>query len=190
MTTLPFFFALVVAVRPDTTPMPDSVSRISQRRPDIPVSIESDTIRRRARAVEYSDAYAIRLTIHRIGSYTMLPLFGAEYALGQNLLNDSRPPSWIRSTHAGTALGLGALFRVNTVTGVWNLWDARHDPAGRTRRIIHVSLMLASDAGFATTGVLGGSAHSVNDNRLHRNFAIGSMALAAAGTAMMWLWKD
>lgn len=190
MTALPLLFALVVAVRPDTTTVPDSISRNSQRQIDIAASIESDTIRRRPRAIEYSDAYATRLAIHRIGSYTMLPLFGAEFALGQNLLNDSRPPSWIRSTHAATAIGLGALFTVNTVTGVWNLWDARHDPAGRTRRILHVSLMLASDAGFAATGVLGGAAHNVNDDRLHRRFAIGSMALAAAGTAMMWLWKD
>src|ERR1044071_8021915 len=110
----------------------------------------ADTIR--PRAIEYSDAYYTRLTIHRYGSYAMLPLFAAEYALGDKLINDPSPGSWIKSTHEVVALGIGALFTVNTVTGVWNLWESRNDPAGRTRRLVHTALMLASAAGFAYPG--------------------------------------
>ncbi|HWJ24440.1 MAG TPA: hypothetical protein VNS52_18920, partial [Gemmatimonadaceae bacterium] len=88
----------------------------------------TDTIRRRRpRAIEYSDWYARRLTIHRIGSYTMIPLFAAEYALGQRLLSTSPRPAWVRPTHIGVAVGTAALFGVNTITGAWNLWDSRHD---------------------------------------------------------------
>ena len=145
----------------------------------------------RPKAVSHSDAYYTRLTIHRWGSYTMLPLFAAEVALGQNLINDSRPPSWIKPTHVGVALGIGALFTANTVTGVWNLWESRKDAPGRTRRFVHSALMIASDAGFVATGLLGDDAgHSVNSRDRHRNVALTSMAVAAVGGAMMWFWKD
>src|SRR5690349_6804698 len=144
----------------------------------------------RPRSVSHSDAYYTRLTIHRWGSYTMLPLFAAEVALGQNLINDTRPPSWIKSTHVGVALGIGALFTSNTVTGVWNLWESRNDP-GRTRRFVHSALMIASDAGFVATGILGDEAgHSVQSQNRHRTVALSSMAVAAVGGAMMWLWKN
>src|SRR5690242_11497058 len=113
-----------------------------------------DTPRVRRHAISYSDQYYTRLTIHRYGSYVMLPLFAAEYALGQNLINDNSPPGWIKPTHLGVAWGLGALFTVNTVTGAMNLWESRDDPTNRTLRIAHTALMLASDAGFAITGAL------------------------------------
>lgn len=150
----------------------------------------SDTVRRRPHAIQYSDAYAVRLQVHRIGSYTMLPLFAAEYALGQNLLNDSRPPSWLKPTHVGVALGVGTLFTVNTVTGAWNLWESRSDPADRTRRWIHATLMLASDAGFVWTGAIGGDSRTSNSRQLHKTVALTSIGLSTAGTLMMWLWKN
>lgn len=111
-------------------------------------SLPSDTTRTRPRAIEYSDAYYTRLTIHRWGSYAMLPLFGAEYILGNELLNGSHPSSWVKPTHTTVAIGLGALFGINTVTGLWNLWDSRHDANDRTRRYVHTVLMLAADAGL------------------------------------------
>ncbi|HTE43783.1 MAG TPA: hypothetical protein VK636_00955 [Gemmatimonadaceae bacterium] len=157
------------------------------------VSTVSDTpdTRRRVHAIEYSDAYNTRLTIHRLGSYTMLPLVGAEYYLGDRLLNGTDPPGWVKNTHVGVASAIGVLFTVNTVTGAWNLWDSRHDPAGRTRRYIHASLMLAADAGFAWAGAIGGDAdHGPDGGRRHRNVALGSIALSTAGTALMWFWKD
>ena len=152
---------------------------------------------RRPLAIEYSDAYYKRLTIHRIGSYTMLPLFAAEYSLGQNLVNDLSPPTWMKPTHALVAGGIGVLFGVNTITGAWNLWDSRKDPEGRTRRIIHSVLMLASDAGFAAAGATApGHHHNYLDFssyqhqvNLHRSIAIGSIAASTVGGVMMWFWK-
>jgi hypothetical protein len=152
---------------------------------------DTPTVRRRPRAIEYSDAYNTRLTIHRIGSYTMLPLFAGEWYLGDRLLNGVNPPEWMKPAHAGVAGALGVLFTVNTVTGAWNLWDSRQDPAGRTRRFLHTGLMLASDAGFAWAGAIGGNAkHDFQVATRHRDIAVGSIALSTVGTAMMWLWKN
>jgi hypothetical protein len=157
-------------------------------------------VRSRPRAIEYSDAYYTRLTIHRIGSYTMLPLFVAEFSLGQNLLNDRAPAAWMLPAHLGVATGLGALFTINTVTGVWNLWDSREDTDGRTLRIVHSAFMLASDAGFMVTGALGGGSHLKTDTGVirvpnvqrrqeHKNAALISMGLSAVGTSLMWFFK-
>ena len=148
-------------------------------------------VRRRTRAVEYSDWYARRLLAHRLASYTMLPLFAVEYPLGRDLLYGTNVSSWEKPTHQLVAGAIGGLFALNTITGAWNLWDSRHDPAGRTKRIIHTTLLLASDAGFVWTGVLGSeSKRSFDKGRLHRNVAIGSMSLATVGTALMWFFHD
>ncbi|MGH7582745.1 MAG: hypothetical protein ACREL5_05925 [Gemmatimonadales bacterium] len=157
----------------------------------IPVAV-SDT--GRPMAVEYSNAYYTRLTIHRIGSYLELPLFTAEYFVGQKLLKEEQTSTDrhlpLRSTHNALAAGIGVLFAVNTVTGVWNLVEARHDPNGRTRRWLHSLTMLAADAGFLWTASLGGQAkHTTNGASNHRAVAIGSFSLATASTLMMWLWK-
>jgi len=149
----------------------------------------------RPRAIEYSDAYYTRLTIHRYASYAELPLFATEYALGQRILNGQRTgdfaSSGTRTAHKIVAGGLGVLFAVNTVTGVWNLYEARHDPAGRTRRDLHALSMLLADAGFLWTASLAHGARETEAgaNR-HRNAAIASISVATASTLMMWLWKD
>ena len=152
----------------------------------------ADTTSRRPRAIYYSDSYYTRLTVHRIASYAELPLFGAEYILGERLLHDERtgfPPSGLKVAHAGVAGALGVLFAVNTVTGAWNFWDSRNDPANRTLRIVHSVAMLGADAGFAWAGAIGGSArNSAQAARHHRSVSVGSMALATAGTAIMWLF--
>lgn len=159
--------------------------------------IAGDTVSRkrpRPRAIEYSDAYYTRLQIHHIASYTELPLFAAEYVLGQRLINEERtgfPSQSLKTAHTTVALGLAALFTVNTVTGGWNLWESRKDPPGRTLRFIHSVAMLGADAGFAWSGASGGGAkHSLTGANQHRTIAISSMALATAGTAMMWLFHD
>jgi hypothetical protein len=161
----------------------------------VEVAAPLDTPVVRRRAIQYSDQYYTRLTIHRYGSYLMLPLFAGEYVLGQNLINDANPPGWMKPTHFGVALGIGGLFTVNTVTGAMNLWESRDDPANRGLRITHTALMLASDAGFAITGALTPKHHSFDfaeiqaSRNRHRNWAIGSMALSTAGTALMWFVK-
>lgn len=148
----------------------------------------------RPRAVEHSDAYYTRLTIHRVASYTEFPLFAAEYVLGERLLKDERtgyPPSSLKNAHVAVAGGLGVLFTVNTITGVWNAWDARHDSAGRTLRLVHSAAMLGADAGFAWAGAIGGNArNSTQAADRHRVVSIGSMALATAGTAIMWFFHN
>lgn len=159
--------------------------------------IAGDTIARkrpRPRAIDYSDAYYTRLRIHHLASYAELPLFGAEWVVGQRVLNEERTgfaSSGLKTAHKTIALGLGALFTINTVTGGWNLWESRKDPAGRTLRILHSAAMLGADAGFAWAGASGGGAKrtDVGANH-HRTIAISSMALATAGTAMMWLFHD
>jgi hypothetical protein len=51
--------------------------------------------------------------------------------------------------------------------------------------------MIAADAGFVATGVVASKAgNSTADADLHRNVALSAMAVATAGTLMMWLWKD
>lgn len=161
--------------------------------PLIATTSVSDTTTRsqRPRAIEYSDAYHVRLKIHQIGAYAMLPLFISEYFVGQKLLNSTTRPQGLRSAHSLIAGGVGVVFAVNTVTGAWNFWDARKDPKGRTRRVIHSALMLASDAGVLLTAISGGDAnHSLANARTHRTIAISSIALSAVGTGMMWLWRD
>lgn len=162
------------------------------RSDSIPVvaALVNDTIPRRRHAIEYSEWYDKRLTIHRIGSYTMLPMFGAEMVLGNQLIHGNQSSGY-KGGHAAVATGIAALFTVNTVTGAWNWWDSRSDPAGRTRRTLHALTMLASDAGFVWTGAIAGSAkHSNDEARRHRNVALGSIGIATVGTAMMWLWKN
>lgn len=155
--------------------------------------VAQDTVRRRA--IQYSDAYGVRLKIHQIASYAELPLFAAEYFVGEKVLKDEQADparrSSLRGTHGAIASGLELLFAVNTVTGGWNLIESRHDPAGRARRWIHSLAMLAADGGFVATA---GSARSARGGgtsaNQHRALALGSMGLATAATLMMWLWKD
>jgi hypothetical protein len=188
----PFVMQLAAPLAPaprahrDTT---DSVSVDGAAR----VLLPTDTTPRRKRphAIEYSDWYATRLTIHKIGAFASLPLYPTEYVLGDKLLNGTDVGSWVKPTHIGVAAAIGGIFAVNTITGLWNLWDSRKDTEGRTRRVVHSLIMLSSDAGFAATAFVAGDANeSGSDARLHRNLAVGSMAVGAAGTVLMWLWKD
>jgi hypothetical protein len=155
----------------------------------------ADTVKRkRPKSIDYSDAYYTRLTIHRVASYAELPLFAAEYVLGERLIKEDRtgfPSQGLKTAHVTVALGLGALFTVNTVTGVWNLWESRNDPANRALRVIHSVAMLGADAGFAWAGASAGSAKdNISNANHHRTIAVSSMALATAGTAMMWLFHN
>jgi hypothetical protein len=72
----------------------------------------------RPRAITYSDAYYTRLTIHRIGSYAMLPLFVTEYILGQKLINDSVPSSGLKTAHGLVAGGIAVVFAVVVAVAV------------------------------------------------------------------------
>lgn len=156
--------------------------------------VAADTGRRaRPRAIEYSDLYGVRLEIHRYASYATLPLFVGEFALGQTLYNHPPGSSATLTAHQITALGLAGLFGINTVTGAWNLWDARHDPADKTRRYIHAALMFISDAGFVASGASAPGRRRVTQDpgaaTTHRTIALTSMGVALVGYGMMLIWK-
>ena len=147
----------------------------------------------RARAFEYSDGYRTRLKIHKIASYATLPLFAAQFLVGQKLYNGNGSDG-TRSLHGGLAAATAALFAVNTVTGVWNLAEGRKDPNHRTKRMVHGILMAVADAGFVATGVMtpeseggesgfetgGGTSPST-----HRAVALTSMGIATVAYLIM-----
>lgn len=163
---------------------------------------QPDTGRRKA--VKYSEWYSRRLTIHRYGSYTMLPLFVTQFVLGNKLLNQKEDlyasparrsipvDAGLRNTHAVVASAVGTLFLVNTTTGVWNWIESRHNVQGRKLRTIHALTMLAADAGFAYTGYLGSQAtdHGIDDARKHRNAGLSSFTIATVGASLMWFRRD
>jgi hypothetical protein len=140
----------------------------------------------RPMAFEYSDGYRTRLKIHKYASFATLPLFIAQYAVGQKLYDGNASDS-TRSAHSALAASTAVLFGVNTVTGVWNLAEGRKDPNHRTKRMIHGILMAAADAGFVATGMLapdeegeGGGSRST-----HRTVALTSMGVATVAYLMM-----
>lgn len=136
--------------------------------------------------IEYSDWYFRRATIHKWASYLTVPLFAGQYYVGSKLIDGDES---MRGMHGALTGAIASLFVVNTVTGVWNAWDARKDPEGRTRRTLHSILMLVADAGFVVTGSLAseseGGAISSSDNNAHRSVAIASMATALVSYAIM-----
>ena len=161
------------------------------------VTDPGDSASQRRRAIEHSDWYYKRLAIHKTASFATVPLFVAEYVVGDKLFNGDDPSSNLKSTHQALATGIGVLFGVNTVTGGWNLWDSRRDTQGRARRMTHAALMLVSDAGFVATASLapegeddgGQSEDDSNGRNRHRTVAISSMGISLASYLMMYLWK-
>ncbi|HEY0930404.1 MAG TPA: hypothetical protein VGE27_10845 [Gemmatimonas sp.] len=147
-----------------------------------------DTVRRRPRAVQYSDGYGTRLMIHRTLSWAMLPLFAASYFSGDQILKEgSDAPKWARNLHRPAATSTAVLFGANTVTGVWNLWEGRHDPNGRKRRFLHAALFMAASGGFtyAGTKLADDAEQSDAKRRQHRNVNLVSMGVSTASWLIM-----
>jgi hypothetical protein len=149
----------------------------------------------RPMAFEYSDGYYKRLKIHKYASYATLPLFVAQYAVGQKLY-DGDPSDSLRSAHTALAAGTGALFAVNSVTGVWNVLEARKDPHKSTKRTVHSILMLVADAGFVATGLTAPESEHENEfgfeqeggggsASTHRAIALTSMGIATVAYLIM-----
>jgi hypothetical protein len=122
----------------------------------------------------------------------MVPLFTAQYLVGQELYEGTTGDDGPKDAHETLATGIGALFAVNTVTGAWNLWEARRDPNGRTRRWVHGVTMLAAGAGFVATAAAAPDDDDGNSSgkELHRTLAISSASVATAGWLLMLLWKE
>ncbi len=181
---------------------PESVAVIAARGPVLPAvfapyrpAFAPAPPPQRPKAVELSDGYYTRVAIHRYAGYATLPLFVTEYAIGRSLYNRTTESESLRGWHTATATGIYALFAVNTVTGVWNLWEGRSVKQGRTRRYVHSALMLASGAGFVATAMLApdddeGGAVNTGRRRTHRTVAIASMSTALLGDLMMLIWND
>ena len=147
-----------------------------------------------ARAFEYSDGYRTRAKIHKIASFATLPLFATELYLGQSLYDNGGDSK--KTAHVVVGASIGTLFGINTVTGAWNLWEARKDPNGRTKRWVHGLLMMAADAGFFATAMLApGDDFSENGGSLsdqrstHRTVAITSISIGTVGYLVMLLGR-
>ena len=146
-----------------------------------------DTVQRRRKSVEVSEWYERRLRLHRYGSYTIYPLFALQAVAGNQIFPDPQnAPTWARNSHRSGASALSGVFTLNTVTGLWNLWDSRHDPEGRTRRIIHSALFIVADAGFAYAGSIGREGREDGEDRSrHRTVALSSMGVSTLGWVIM-----
>jgi hypothetical protein len=167
---------------PDTAAVLDASGIVS--------TTPGDTVRKRAKAVEVDPNYELRLRIHRYASYTTVPLFALQSIAGNQLFQNGGnhgAPGWATSGHSIGAAGLGVLFTLNTVTGVWNLWSTREQADGRVKRIAHSVLMLAADGGFFYTGLVsaGDANHSLDARRNHRDWAYASMGTALVGYGIM-----
>lgn len=149
--------------------------------------------RTRVQAVEVSEWYARRLTLHRRLSYAVLPVFGFQYAAGREIWSHGPDAaSWARDGHRIGAATLAGIFTVNTITGAWNLWDSRDVAEGRGRRYVHAISMLVADAGFTWAGArLSEQAEtSIEKRRLHRTVALSSMGIATASGLFMLFFNQ
>ncbi len=157
-----------------------------------PASVDTARTRRRGKAIEYSGFYHARLKLHRWLSFAMLPLFVGSYVTGDQVLKYSNnAPDWAVKWHGPLATGTAVVFAANTITGLWNLWDSRKDPAGRTKRYVHSLMFMAANAGFAYSGIkLAEEAKNSERKRIqHRNIALISMGISITSGGMMLFFK-
>jgi hypothetical protein len=148
---------------------------------------DTPVTRPRTQAIEYSSGYHKRLKLHRILSFAMVPLFIGSYVTGDKLLEQGdAAPGWARSLHKPFAVGTAAVFTANTITGVWNLWESRKDPAGRTKRWVHSIMFIAAGAGFTAAGIdAPGDDDDDHERREHRRLALASMGVSVASWGLM-----
>ena len=153
-----------------------------------------DTVRRRKRGalVSYSGFYSARLTLHRVLSFAMVPLFIGSYVTGEQLIRKGpEAPAWARRSHGPLATGTAVVFGLNTITGLWNLWDSRKDPSGRFKRYLHSILFTGATAAFtyAGTTLAEDAEQSASKRSLHRTVALSAMGVSVVSWSMMLLFK-
>lgn len=154
--------------------------------------LPDDTVRRRPRAIHLSEWYGRRLAIHRTLSYVTIPVFAAEYIAGERLFKkSSAAPTWAKTTHRVGATTLAGIFTVNTVTGLWNLWDSRTVPNHRALRTTHALMMLTADAAFTYAGakLSNDAEQSLQKRKLHRTIALSATGLTVANGVLMKLFN-
>lgn len=147
----------------------------------------------RVKAIEVSDWYARRLTIHKAASYAILPTFAFQWWAGQQIWEKgANAPPLARNGHRLGAATVATLFTANVVTGAWNLWDSRAVADGRGRRYMHALSMMTASAGFTWAGVkLSEEAEGDREKRsLHRKIALSSMAITTLSGVFMKILND
>lgn len=161
------------------------------------VTMPKETLPDTTKPFEYSNGYGVRLDIHKTLGYLTLPLMIGQYLTGNEILHKgSDAPNWAKDLHGPMAIGLGTVFVTNTVTGVWNMIEAKPDPVGRSRRNVHGGIMLLAEAGIAYSAVIAPSMQDIDDRIAagerggwtdHKKVALASMAFATVGYLMMYL---
>ena len=150
----------------------------------------------RPRAIEVSEWYHRRLVVHKTLSYAMLPVFASQYVAGSKLYDQGAggavAPAWARPVHRIGAATIAGIFGVNTVTGLWNLWDSRQVEDKRWLRVSHALAMLGADAAFAYTGLkLANEAeNSFEKRREHRRVAVYAIGVSVGSGAVMKIFND
>lgn len=147
----------------------------------------------RPKAVEVSEWYERRLTLHRRLSYAIIPLFGFQWAAGQQIWDKGAgAPAWARNGHRVGAATIAGAFTVNVVTGAWNLWDSRAVQEGRERRNLHAISMLIASAGFTYAGAKLSEEAELDASKrtLHRNVALTSIAITVTSGLLMKFLND
>jgi hypothetical protein len=148
------------------------------------------------KAFSYDNGHYTRQKIHKYASLATLPLFVAEGIVGEKLMNETNTNNSLRGAHSALTAGMGVLFGAESIFGIWNMWDARKDPNGHSKRMIHGILMLAADAGFVATAVSAPKhqtnaqgVRTIGDASTHRNIAFASMGIATVGYLYMLVVK-
>lgn len=170
-------------------PAPRTIGEAEQR------AAAQDTVPRRRRrvTVEYSDAYGQRLTWHRWLSYPIVPLFAAQWYLGEQLMQDQQGASDATKVgHRTIATLTAGIYTANTITGLMNLWEGRDDPSGRLKKWVHAISFVAADAAFIYGATLAQRAQveGAGPRELHRTVELSAIGISVASWAMMLLWKD
>jgi hypothetical protein len=188
---LSLFLQIAVAAAPDT------IRAEPVRDPAAVVADQQDTTRRRrARAIDVSEWYHRRLVVHKTLSYVILPVFAAEYVAGTKLYDaeasSTIAPGWAKPVHQLGAGAVAGIFGVNTVTGLWNLWDSRHLEKHRWLRISHSAIMLGADAAFAYTGIkLASEAQNSSEKRRqHREVALYATGVSIGSGVVMKIFNE
>jgi hypothetical protein len=108
----------------------------------------------------------------------------AEGAVGQKLLDETGESGSLKSAHSALSVGIGVLFGVETVTGIWNLRSMPKAAPGHTKRLVHGVLMLAADVGFVASAATAPHKEERNartefDASTHKAVAYASLGVAA-----------
>jgi hypothetical protein len=158
-----------------------------------PPSVSSQAPASHPKAFGYGQGYVTRRKIHKYASVVTLPLIVSEAIVGQKLMDDRNNNS-LRSVHSGLAAGTAVLFGLESVTGVWNMLEARKNPRGHGKRMFHGIFMLAADAGFVATAAT--APHRDDDGGMnngnastHRAIAYASFGIATVSYVYMLFAK-